>query len=178
MPATPSTTPTPCGQSRWRPTSSAGPCVCTCRPYRGPASASRARQRAGDRMAHRSDTVTMADVGARAGVTGRTVSNVLSGHPSVRAETRERVLRAVDELGYRLNTSARSLRTGRTGSITLATRELGIDYSAARAARIMVEAERHDWSVVIQQTGARRENELAILSGASRQHSDGLIFQP
>ena len=120
----------------------------------------------------------MADVGQRAGVTGRTVSNVLSGHPSVRPETRDRVLRAVDELGYRLNTSARSLRTGRTGSITLAIPELGIDYFTDLAGRIMVEAERHDWSVVIQQTGARRDNELAILSGASRQHSDGLIFQP
>ncbi|WP_426592590.1 LacI family DNA-binding transcriptional regulator [Cellulomonas sp. McL0617] len=129
-------------------------------------------------MGSRSDAVTMADVGARAGVTGRTVSNVLSGHPSVRAETRERVLRAVDELGYRLNTSARSLRTGRTGSITLAIPELGIDYFADLAGRIMIEAERHSWSVVIQQTDARRENELAILSGASRQHSDGLIFQP
>ena len=129
-------------------------------------------------MASTTGTVTMADVGERAGVTGRTVSNVLSGHPSVRPETRDRVLRAVDELGYRLNTSARSLRTGRTGSITLAIPELGIDYFTDLAGRIMIEAERHGWSVVIQQTGARRDNELAILSGASRQHSDGLIFQP
>lgn len=129
-------------------------------------------------MANRTSPVTMADVGERAGVTGRTVSNVLSGHPSVRPETRDRVLRAVDELGYRLNTSARSLRTGRTGSITLAIPELGIDYFTDLAGRIMIEAERHDWSVVIQQTGARRDQELAILSGASRQHSDGLIFQP
>jgi DNA-binding LacI/PurR family transcriptional regulator len=125
-----------------------------------------------------SGNVTMADVGARAGVTARTVSNVLSGHTSVRPETRERVLRAVEDLGYRMNTSARGLRTGRTGSITLAIPDLGIDYFTDLARRIMVEAERHDWSVVIQQTGARRDNELSILSGASRQHSDGLIFQP
>lgn len=122
--------------------------------------------------------VTMADVGARAGVTARTVSNVLSGNVAVRPETRDRVLRAVDELGYRLNTSARSLRTGRTGSITLAIPDLAIDYFSDLASRIMAEAERHGWAVVIEQTGARRVAELAILSGAQRQHSDGLIFQP
>lgn len=120
----------------------------------------------------------MADVGARAGVTARTVSNVLSQSTAVRPETRDRVLRAVDELGYRLNTSARGLRTGRTGSITLAIPDLSIDYFSALASTIMAEAERHGWAVVIEQTGARRSTELAILSGARRQLSDGLIFQP
>ena len=48
-------------------------------------------------VAKRSTSVTMADVGALAGVTARTVSNVLSDSPAVRPETRERVLRAVDE---------------------------------------------------------------------------------
>lgn len=122
--------------------------------------------------------VTMADVGKRAGVTARTVSNVLSGNAAVRPETRDRVLRAVNELGYRMNTSARSLRTGRTGTIGLAIPDLRIDYFSDLASRIMVEAERYGWGVVIEQTGARRDAELAILSGARRQHSDGLIFQP
>lgn len=129
-------------------------------------------------MTSLTSNVTMADVGARAGVTARTVSNVLSGNTAVRPETRERVLRAVDELGYRMNTSARSLRTGRTGSITLAIPDLSIDYFSDLASRIMTAAERHGWAVVIEQTGARREIELAILSGARRQLSDGLIFQP
>jgi DNA-binding LacI/PurR family transcriptional regulator len=120
----------------------------------------------------------MADVGARAGVTARTVSNVLSNNASVRPETRERVMRAVDELGYRMNTSARSLKTGRTGTITLAIPDLGIDYFGELARLVMQEAARHNWTVVIQQTGGRRETEIDVLSGATRQHSDGLIFQP
>lgn len=120
----------------------------------------------------------MADVGALAGVTARTVSNVLSDSTAVRPETRERVLKAVETLGYRMNTSARSLKTGRTGAITLAIPDLGIDYFSDLARRIMVESERHGWAVVIEQTGARRESEIAILSGARRQLSDGLIFQP
>lgn len=129
-------------------------------------------------MEKKQASATMADVGALAGVTARTVSNVLSGSPAVRPETRERVLAAVEKLGYRMNTSARSLKTGRTGAITLAIPDLGIDYFADLARRIMTESERYGWAVVIEQTGARRDNEIAILSGARRQLSDGLIFQP
>ncbi|KQW08122.1 hypothetical protein ASC66_04075 [Leifsonia sp. Root4] len=131
-----------------------------------------------DQVANKATSVTMADVGRLAGVTARTVSNVLSDSPSVRPETRERVLRAVETLGYRMNTSARSLKTGRTGTITLAIPDLGIEYFSDLARRIIVESERYDWAVVIEQTGARREAEIAILSGVRRQHSDGLIFQP
>lgn len=50
------------------------------------------------------------DVAARAGVSVRTVSNVVSGSAPVAAETRRRVQEAIDELGYRPNLAARSLR--------------------------------------------------------------------
>jgi len=123
-------------------------------------------------------SATMADVGAAAGVTARTVSNVLSGKVGVRDATRDAVLKAVRDLGYQMNVSARGLRTGLTGMITLAIPDLSIDYFAQLANGIMREAEAYGWTVIIQQTGARRETELAILSGAARQLSDGLIFQP
>lgn len=56
----------------------------------------------------------MTDVARRAGVSHQTVSRVLNGHPSIRPETRERVQRAIDELGYRRNRAARALVTRRT----------------------------------------------------------------
>ncbi|MDA2803006.1 LacI family DNA-binding transcriptional regulator [Nocardiopsis suaedae] len=59
----------------------------------------------------------MADVARAAGVSHQTVSRVLNGHPNVRAETQARVLAAIDELGYRPNSSARALVTRRTGVI-------------------------------------------------------------
>ncbi|MDR2722916.1 MAG: LacI family DNA-binding transcriptional regulator, partial [Cellulomonadaceae bacterium] len=43
----------------------------------------------------------MTDVAARAGVSHQTVSRVLNDHPSVRPATRDRVLAAIEELGYR-----------------------------------------------------------------------------
>ncbi|UBU18927.1 LacI family DNA-binding transcriptional regulator [Nonomuraea gerenzanensis] len=56
----------------------------------------------------------MADVARLAGVSHMTVSRVLNGHPRVRAETRARVLHAVDVLGYRRNLTARALVTRRS----------------------------------------------------------------
>lgn len=63
----------------------------------------------------------MGDVAAVAGVSHQTVSRVLNGHPSVRPETRERVLAAIAQLGYRRNTAARALVTRRTGTIGVVT---------------------------------------------------------
>ena len=65
--------------------------------------------------------LSMADVAARAGVSHQTVSRVVNGHPSVAPGTRERVERAIAELGYRPNIAARALVTGSTRTIGLVT---------------------------------------------------------
>lgn len=62
---------------------------------------------------------TMKDVAARAGVSLKTVSRVINREPSVQPATRDRVLRVVDELGYRPDLSARSLRSARAYAIGL-----------------------------------------------------------
>jgi len=59
----------------------------------------------------------MADVARLAGVSHQTVSRVVNGHPNLRPETRDRVLRAIRQLGYRPNTAARALVTRRSGTI-------------------------------------------------------------
>ncbi len=65
----------------------------------------------------RTRSPSMADVARHADVSAQTVSRVLSGHPNVQSATRDRVLRAVDELGYRMNSAARALSSGRTRTI-------------------------------------------------------------
>lgn len=59
----------------------------------------------------------MSDVAAMAGVSHQTVSRVLNEHAYVRAETRDRVLAAIDQLGYRRNQAARTLVTSRSATI-------------------------------------------------------------
>lgn len=69
---------------------------------------------------------TMMDVAKLAGVSQTTVSFVINGNPEIPLETRERVMSAVSELGYRPNQVAQSLRTQRSGIIGFVTDEIAI----------------------------------------------------
>ncbi|GAB3975792.1 LacI family DNA-binding transcriptional regulator [Actinoallomurus acanthiterrae] len=65
--------------------------------------------------------VTITDVAARAGVSIATASKAINGRAQVRAETRERVLQAAEELGFRPNAIARSLLSGQSRMVGLLT---------------------------------------------------------
>ncbi len=58
--------------------------------------------------------ITLKSVASRAGVSYQTVSKVLNGQIQVAPETRERILKAAEELGYRPNQIARNMRTQRS----------------------------------------------------------------
>ena len=119
---------------------------------------------------------TMVDVARLAGVSVKTVSNVLNGYPYIRETTRQRVLAAIEELGYQVNMTARSLRSGRTGMIGLAVPELGQPYFGELADDILAAARRHEVQVLIEPTGYTREGELAALREPRRGLVDGLLF--
>ncbi len=121
---------------------------------------------------------TMQDVARLAGVSAKTVSNVVNNHPHVSAATRERVRKAIDKLGYELNITARNLRKGRTGLIGLALPELKLPYFAELADSVIVEAEKRGLHVLIEQTNADRDREIDVLHGPRRFMIDGLIFSP
>ena len=121
---------------------------------------------------------SMRDVAALAGVSPRTVSNVVSGYVHVRAETRARVQRAIDELNYKPNVSARSLRLGRTGLIALAVPEIAAPYFAELADLIQQQAGERGVTLLVDQTGASRERELLVLEGYGSHVIDGLILSP
>ncbi|RDG39086.1 LacI family DNA-binding transcriptional regulator [Streptomyces corynorhini] len=84
------------------------------------------------------------DVAAAAEVSYQTVSRVINGHPSVKPSTRERVLAAIEELGFRRSATAHALASGRSRSVTVLTANTthygyaailqGIEEEARRAA--------------------------------------------
>lgn len=121
---------------------------------------------------------SMHDVAARAGVSQRTVSNVVNGYVHVRPETRDRVQRAIEELRYRPNASARSLRESRTGILALAVPEISAPYFAEIADHVQREAAGRGYTLLIDQTGADRERELLVLQGYRTHLIDGLIMSP
>lgn len=118
------------------------------------------------------------DVAERAGVSVKTVSNVVNGYQHVRPDTRARVEAAIAELRYRPNLSARNLRKGRTGLIALAVPELDIPYFAELARHVVAAAADHGWTVLIHQTGGGPEQERVAAAGIGDHMIDGLIFSP
>ena len=61
--------------------------------------------------------ITVKDVALKAKVSPSTVSRVISNHPKISLETKQRVLKIMDEMGYYPNAIARSLASRKTGSI-------------------------------------------------------------
>ena len=64
-----------------------------------------------------SESITLADVAAHAGVSKMTVSKVINRKPGLKDSTRERVMEAVEQLGYTVHASARALAGGRTETL-------------------------------------------------------------
>lgn len=122
--------------------------------------------------------VRLKDVAERADVSIKTVSNVVRGQVRVAEPTRERVLRAIDELGYRPHAAARRLRTGRSGVIALAVPELIQPYFAELATAVITAAGKHGVSVLIEDTGGDPAAELRVACGLSDPLIDGVLLSP
>ncbi|MDY0912527.1 LacI family DNA-binding transcriptional regulator [Rathayibacter festucae] len=121
---------------------------------------------------------TVRDVATRAGVSPKTVSNVINGVVFVRPDTRERVEAAIAELHYVPNLSARGLRNGRSGAIALAFPDLTTEYSAAMLDMFVEAAHERGWSIQMEQTGRRPDREGELLSRAREHLIDGLVLNP
>ena len=119
----------------------------------------------------------MQDVARLAGVSVKTVSNVLSGYEHVSTRMHDRVMSAVAELDYEINISARNLRSGRTKVIGLAVPELSQAYFAELADAVIRAAKAHDFTVLIEQTTTDND-EIATVAAMRRHAIDGLIFSP
>lgn len=121
-------------------------------------------------------TITMRDVARASGVSLMTVSNVINGQPGAGAQTRLRVMEAVDRLGYEVNLTARRLRKGSTGRIGLIVPRFDHPYFgelAARFATALAETGRH---LSVERSGASAEGELAALSHARLATYDAVLL--
>ncbi|MFC8732130.1 LacI family DNA-binding transcriptional regulator [Luteimicrobium sp. NPDC057192] len=121
---------------------------------------------------------SLRDVASRAGVSVRTVSNVISGAGPVAPATRERVQRVLDELQYRPNLAARQLRGGRTGVVGLVVPELTSAYFAELAGLVVDAARERGWTVLVEQSGGTAEGERQLLDDTERRGLDGLLVSP
>ncbi|UOQ90496.1 LacI family transcriptional regulator [Agromyces endophyticus] len=129
-------------------------------------------------MNRRSAGPTLKDVAAIAGVSYRTVSNVINGRAPVSASTRERVETAIAEVGYRPQLAARQLRMGRSNLLTLSVPFLSLPYFAQLAHAVVGAAERVGYDVVVDETHGDPERELRAARGFGTMLTDGIVLSP
>ncbi|MGW3267751.1 LacI family DNA-binding transcriptional regulator [Streptomyces sp. NPDC001056] len=127
-------------------------------------------------------TVTLADVAARAQVSPATVSRVLNGNYPVAAPTRERVLRAVDELDYVLNGPASALAAATSDLVGILVNDIADPFFGIMASAIQAEiggaggragGER---LAVVCNTGGSPERELTYLTLLRRQRAAAVVL--
>ncbi|MGW7076399.1 LacI family DNA-binding transcriptional regulator [Streptomyces sp. NPDC054866] len=127
-------------------------------------------------------TVTLADVAARAQVSPATVSRVLNGNYPVAAATRERVLRAVDDLDYVLNGPASSLAAATSDLVGILVNDIADPFFGIMAGAVQSEiggpggragGER---MAVVCNTGGSPERELTYLTLLQRQRAAAVVL--
>jgi len=120
--------------------------------------------------------VTLYDVAERAKVSGMTVSRVINGNAHVSDKTREKVMRAIDELGYKVNVAARTARVG--------TLRIGLLYSNPSAAFLsaflvgaMGQCNRSGAELILEQCADLKSQRQAIERLIS-DGADGILIPP
>jgi DNA-binding LacI/PurR family transcriptional regulator len=117
----------------------------------------------------------MGDVAARAGVSKTTVSHVINNTRHVEEDTKQRVLQAIDELGYRPSAAARSLTTNRTETIGVIVSDSS-NYFFAEVLRGIEDVLRlENYALLVCNTAEILEREEHYLDILIRQRVDGII---
>ncbi|MFE7106404.1 LacI family DNA-binding transcriptional regulator [Streptomyces sp. NPDC057575] len=124
----------------------------------GAADSAPARGGAGGRR--RAQSASMADVARVAGVSAQTVSRVSNGFPGVNEETRQRVLTAMKELGYRPNSAARALKRGEFRTIGVITFTLSTTGNMRTLEAIATSAAQEGYSVTLMPVAVPTQDEV------------------
>ena len=120
--------------------------------------------------------VSVVAVAAHAGVSPATVSRVIAGRVPVAAETRARVLEAVERLGYRPNEVARSLRVGRGRAVALVTGDIEQGIYAALAKHVQGELEALGLDLLLFNLGHREDRLRHFLERAPSLGLRGIVL--
>ena len=123
-------------------------------------------------------SVTMIDVAHHAGVSQTTVSFVLNSNdtPNIPDETRQRVLDAIEELGYEPDARAQALRSGSTRTIALVIPDLRNPHFCEYATAIEEAARASGYHLLLFSTTLNDEYAVDIFKDLARRRFDGLIL--
>ncbi|MFC5006820.1 LacI family DNA-binding transcriptional regulator [Dactylosporangium cerinum] len=123
-------------------------------------------------------TSSIKEVARRAGVSIGTVSNVLNHPDLVAATTRQRVLKAIAELGYVRNDSARQLRAGRSRTIAVVALDLANPFFTDVLRGAEVAAEESGFNIMTFNSGENAARERRHLDVLEEQRVLGVLITP
>nr|WP_297284326.1 LacI family DNA-binding transcriptional regulator [uncultured Agathobaculum sp.] len=115
------------------------------------------------------------DVAHEAGVSLATVSRVISGQTSVRPETRDRVLKAIQKLNYQPNALARQLRTQETKTAIVIVPNIQNALTHEVVFGIESAAESHGYQVLVADMRSQPSIESHYLNAIQQRQVDGII---
>lgn len=123
-----------------------------------------------------SDSVTIFEVAKLAGVSHTTVSRVINNNTHVMPETRERVLAAMDTLGYVANRQARLLAGGTSNNIGVLVPDLGTGYIGEIMRGIDAELSLENYDLTLFTTHRIASKEAGYVMNLARGMADGMLL--
>jgi LacI family transcriptional regulator len=131
-----------------------------------------------DQSPPRSTSVTVADVARTAGVSKATAARVLGGYGTVSERVREAVTAAARALDYRPNELARSMTTGRSGTIGVVVGDIENPFFSLAVRGITDVARQAGFTVILINSGEDVVAERAAIRTLLAKRVDGLIVSP
>ncbi|MCZ7449874.1 LacI family DNA-binding transcriptional regulator [Agrobacterium rhizogenes] len=131
-----------------------------------------------DKSLSKSPSVTVADVARRAGVSKATAARVLGGYGTVSDRVREAVTAAAGSLDYRPNELARSMTTGRSGTIGVVVGDIENPFFSLAVRGITDIARQAGFTVILINSGEDATAEKAAIRTLLAKRVDGLIVSP
>jgi len=125
---------------------------------------------------NRSSKVTIIEVAEKAGVSFGTVSRVVNNDIHVKKETRERVLKVMEKLGYVANRQARSLAGGKSNIIGVLVPDLGTGYIEEIIRGIDAELSLSDLDLILYTTHRTASKEANYVANLAKGMVDGLLL--
>jgi len=119
---------------------------------------------------------TIYNVALQAGVSLATVSRTLNNPEKVKLETRERVLKVIEELGYKPNAFAKGLASRKSTSVAVIVPDMSRSSIAEMVNGIAVEARKYQYSLIIYVLNEERLNETEMLKEVVASQADGILY--
>lgn len=122
------------------------------------------------------EKISIKDIAKRSGVSIATVSRVLNKNGRYSKETEEKVLKVIEESGYRINLNAKSLRTKKTQTIGIIVPDITNEFFAKIIQAVETSAMEYDYSVFVCNTDEDEKREQIQVKNLLEKFVDGIIY--